>query len=231
VGLYQTRSARREKQQIRQFSVCFGIRIESGSTRREGVMSFKKRLLAGGGIVLCMFGGWGTGFAGRESAGAVPLETVVDYIHAVLEADRTFYTVHVVERMQRRGVIESSEKWRSERALPLPAQFFQESSNLAAMTGTKVRYRLISLYPINKLSGPQTEFEQKALEAVMAHPDQPYKGFVTEGGTRYFQAVYADHAVSPICVSCHNGDPRSPKRDYKLNDVLGGVLISIPATE
>lgn len=29
----------------------------------------------------------------------------------------------------------------------------------------------------------------------------------------------------------HNADPRSPKRDYKLNDVLGAVLISIPMPE
>ncbi len=133
--------------------------------------------------------------------------------------------------MQRRGVITSSEKWRSESALPLPAQFFQESSNLAALTGSNVRYRLIGLTPINKQNGPRTEFERKALEAVMAHPEQPYKGQVSEGGTRYFQAVYADHAVSPSCVNCHNVDPRSAKHDYKLNDVLGGVLISIPVSE
>jgi hypothetical protein len=181
--------------------------------------------------VLCVLGGWGTSQAGKESAGSVPLETVVDYIHSVLVADRTFYTVHVVERMQRRDVITSSEKWRSESALPLPAQFFQESSNLAALTGSKVRYRLISLNPINKQNGPRTEFEQKALEAVMAHPEQPYKDLVKEGDARYYQAVYADLAVSPGCVACHNTDPRSAKRDYKLNDVLGGVLISIPVSE
>lgn len=194
-------------------------------------MSSRKRLLGGLGVTLCVLVVAGCGFAGKESAGAVPPETVVDYIHSVLEADRTFYTVHVVERMQRRGVIESSEKWRSESTLPLPAQFFQESSNLAGLTGTKVRYRLISLNPINKQSAPRTEFERTALEAVTAHPEQPYKGQVMEGGTRYFQGVYADLAVSPICVSCHNADPRSPKRDYKVNDVLGGVLISIPVIE
>jgi hypothetical protein len=190
------------------------------------------KLVAGGmSIALCLLTSWGTGQAAKESGGSVPLETVVDYIYSVLAADRTFYTVHVVERMQRRGVIESSEKWRSENSLPLPAQFFQESSSLAELTGSKVRYRLISLNPINKQSGPRTEFEQKALEAVMAHPEQPYKGFVIERGVRYYQAVYADQAVSARCVDCHNADPRSAKRDYKINDVLGGVLISIPAPE
>ncbi len=194
-------------------------------------MSIRKWLVGGLSVTLCVLGSWGTGNAGKESAGSVPLETVADYLYSVLAADRTFYTVHVVERMQRRGMIESSENWRSGSALPLPAQFIQESSSLAELTGSKVRYRLISPNPINKQSSPRTEFEQKALEAVMAHPDQPYKGFVRERGSRSFQAVYADQAVSPSCVTCHNADPRSAKHDYKLNDVLGGVLISIPAPE
>ena len=194
-------------------------------------MSSGKRIAGGMSIALCLLASWGTGNAGKESANSVPLETVADYIYSVLAADRTFYTVHVVERMQRKGMIEASENWRLESALPLPAQFFQESASLAELTGSKVRYRLISLNPINKQSSPRTEFEQKALEAVMAHPEQPYKGFVREGGGRYFQAVYADPAVSPSCVTCHNADPRGAKHDYKLNDVLGGVLISIPASE
>lgn len=191
-------------------------------------MPLRKALAGLFGLMLCLLMGWGTGLAGKESA-MVPAETVVDYIYAVLASDRTFYTVHVVEGMQRRGVIESSEHWRSEKTLPLPAQFVQESSRLAALTGVKVQYRLISLHPINKLSGPTNEFEKKALEAIMADPNRPYKGFVTEGGERRFQALYADHAVSPVCVTCHNAHPQSLKRDYKLNDVLGAVLISIPA--
>ena len=194
-------------------------------------MSARKWLVGGLGVALCLLGSWETGNAGKESAGSVPLETVVDYIHSVLEADRTFYTVHVVERMQRRGAINSSERWRSESALPLPAQFFQESSSLAELTGSKVRYRLISLNPINAQNAPRTEFERKALEAITARPERPYKGLVREGGGRYFQAVYADHAVSPSCVTCHNADSRSAKHDYKLNEVLGGVLISIPVSE
>jgi hypothetical protein len=111
-----------------------------------------------------------------------------------MEANRTFYTVHVVERMQRRGVIESSEKWRELSALPLPAQFFQEASSLATLTGSAVRYRLISLNPINKQNGPHGEFERKALEAVMAHPEQPYKGV----GDRGRRAILS----GPVCGSC-----------------------------
>jgi hypothetical protein len=169
-------------------------------------MSAGKWFVGRSSVVLWVLEGWGTGHAGKESAGSVQLETVVDYIHSVLEAEQTFYPVHVVERMQRRGLIDSSEKWRSESALPLPAQFFQESS-LAELTGGKVQYRLISLNQINQLSTPQTEFQRKALEEATAHSEQPDKGLVTEGGGRYFQAVYADHAVSASCVGCHNAAP------------------------
>lgn len=192
-------------------------------------MPLRKALVGLLSALLCLFVAWGSGLAGKESA-AVPVETVVDYIYAVLSSDRTFYTVHVVERMQQRGVIDSSERWRSESALPLPAQFVQESSSLAALSGVKVRYRLISLHPINKLSGPANEFEKKGMDAIMAGLDRPYKGFVTERGERRFEALYADRAVSPVCVTCHNAHPRSPKRDYKLNDVLGAVSISIPVS-
>jgi hypothetical protein len=33
----------------------------------------------------------------------IPPETVADYLHSVIEADRTFYTIHVVERLQKTG--------------------------------------------------------------------------------------------------------------------------------
>ena len=94
-------------------------------------MSITQKLAGGLVVAVALLGGWGPSFAGAPSAGSVPVEAVMDYLHSVLEANRTFYTVHVVERMQRRGVIESSEKWRELSALPLPAQFFQEASSLS----------------------------------------------------------------------------------------------------
>ena len=48
------------------------------------------------------------------------------------------------------------------------------------------------------------------------------------GGKKYFTAVYADTAVAQACVSCHNGHKDSPRKDFKLGDVMGGVVIRIP---
>lgn len=163
-----------------------------------------------------------------ESHITIPLETVADYLHSVIEADRTFYTVHVVERLQKKGKMAASENWRTANTLPLPAQFLKESNELATLTGTKVRYRLIGLWPINPQNAPVTDFERQGLEDVQKNPEQRHSGMITIGEERYFQAIYADKAVSKACIGCHNAHPNSPKRDFKMNDVMGGIVIDIP---
>lgn len=156
-------------------------------------------------------------------------ETVTDYIHAVIEADRTFYTIHVVERQQMGGGAVAAENWRAKKnLLPLPAQFLMESSDLATKTGTRVRYRLISLWPINPHNGPYSELEKQGLEAVRQHPERSATGTVKVGNQTYFQAIYADRAVSQACVACHNAHPGSAKKDFKMNDVMGALVIEIP---
>ncbi|MCC6139712.1 MAG: DUF3365 domain-containing protein [Nitrospira sp.] len=165
--------------------------------------------------------------AGEQTG--IPPETVANYLHAVIEADRTFYTIHVVERLQKGGGAAAAEDWRSTKnTLPLPAQFLIESSTLSAMTGTAVRYRLISLWPINPLNGPRNAAEKAGLESLRTHPDQVVTGTVTQGNETYFQAIYADRAVSPSCVECHNTHSQSAKKDFTLNEAIGGLVIEIP---
>jgi hypothetical protein len=158
----------------------------------------------------------------------IPVQTVADYIHAVIEADRTFYSLQIVERLQREGVAQASEHWRVSKTLPLPAQFLKESSDLAMLTGTRFRYRLIGQWPINPENGPVTDFEKAGLEQVKTNPERPYTGVVLIEDRRAFQAIYADRAVSRTCVKCHNAHPQSPRKDFKLDDVMGGVEITIP---
>jgi len=66
------------------------------------------------------------------------------------------------------------------------------------------------------------------LETLMRQSDRPVTGIVASGKKHYFQAVYPDRAVSNACITCHNQHPLSPKRDFKLNDVMGGIAITIP---
>ena len=174
--------------------------------------------------LLLMAAGSGAG----EQRG-IPPETVADYLHSVIEADRTFYTIHVVERLEKAGGTKAAENWRSKKdVLPLPAQFLIESSELASTTGAKIRYRLISLWPINRTNAPDSPSEKRGLETLREHPERAVTGTVKRGDRSYFQAIYADRAVSQSCVTCHNGHPSSQKKDFAMHDVMGGLVIEIP---
>jgi len=185
-------------------------------------------------VLILVFGLGVAGFVGpssattEETAVSLPIEMVADYVHAVIEADREVYTKHVVERLQVKGVIVASENWEEKNTLPLPAQFLMESGRVMARKGIGVQYRLISLWPINNRNVARSELEKEGLGTILTHPNKPYTGYVKVGTARYFQAVYPDLAVTQACIGCHNAHPDSPKRDFKINDVMGAMVISIP---
>jgi len=164
----------------------------------------------------------------RQPIPGIPADVVVSYLHSIIKADRTIYSTFIVNRLHEKGIVSADEAWEQKNALPLPAQFLQQSGRLVAENGTGIRFRLISLWPIYERNGPVTDFERAGLKAVAKHPDQPYEGVVRSGKLSYFQAIYADEAVTKACVDCHNKHPLSPKRNFKLNDVMGGIVITLP---
>ncbi|MGC3975415.1 MAG: DUF3365 domain-containing protein [Nitrospira sp.] len=91
-----------------------------------------------------------------------------------------------------------------------------------------MQYRLISLWPINKHNVAGNELEKAGLGTILTQPSRPYTGFMKIGESKYFQAVYADLAATQACIGCHNAHPDSPKRDFKINDVMGAIVITIP---
>jgi hypothetical protein len=153
---------------------------------------------------------------------------VADYIHAVIAADRALYTTHVVERMQEHRIVISAEAWKQRKALPLPAQMLLMGGRVVEMGGSGLRYRLASLWPIYEENGPSTNFEEAGLKVVAENPDEVYSGVIMRGDQRFFKAIYADRAVSKACVDCHNGHLLTSKSDFKLGDVMGGIIISFP---
>lgn len=175
-------------------------------------------------MVLVMLGN--VAYAG-ETPG-VPPEVVAEYIHALVQANRTLYTTHVVERLQELGITVPSEHWKTEGTLPLPAQMLLMTGWEVEGQGTGLRIRLVSRWPINHTNSPADEFERAGLEQVGKTPHKPYTGIITQGNKRVFKALYPDRAVSTVCIDCHNHHESSAKRNYKLNDVMGGVVVSFP---
>lgn len=161
----------------------------------------------------------------------IPPQRVADFVHDIVEADRTMYSTYIVERLQKKNILRATENWEHQDALPLPAQLLQRAGKMVAEKGRGIRYRLVSMWPIYERNGPATEFEREGLLAVRDNPDQPFTGIIKSGKLRYYQAIYPDKAVTEACVICHNTHPLSPKRDFQLNDVMGGIVITIPLND
>jgi hypothetical protein len=200
------------------------------------------------GLLVCTLAACGEEKAEAKSeptpppAGLQP-QQVADMLHAVMEADRTVYTRQVVNRLIKEQKLQimnpetkaaepfgASEQWKTEHGkLPLPAQMFRMGAE--AVSGKKVgfTYALLSPWPINKQNKPKTPIEVKGLDEIVKNEgDKPFYGTEELGGTKYFTAVYADVGVASACIDCHNEHKDSPRRDFELDDVMGGVVIRIP---
>src|SRR5262245_2832856 len=82
-----------------------------------------------------------------ETAG-IPPELVAEYIHAVVQADRTIYSTHVVDRLQDLKIPVAVEEWKARGTVPLPAQMLQMAGQEIQGLGLGLRIRLASLGPI-----------------------------------------------------------------------------------
>lgn len=179
------------------------------------------RALAAGAVMAAATAG------GVAAADGVSYQELADALHTVMESDRTVYTRTVVNRLQNEEkVIKASEHWKDDKALPLPAQMFRFGAEMAAEKQKKFTYSLLSEWPVNKQNAPRTPVETEGLKAV-ASAKKPFYKEETIGGRKYFTAVYPDVAVSPACVSCHNEHKDSPRTNFKLGDVMGGVVLRI----
>jgi len=161
-------------------------------------------------------------------------KAMADALHLVMDSDRSVYTKKIVNRLvKKEKVIKASEHFEDDKALVLPAQMFRFGSELAMKRAEKLpdvdfSYTLQSLWPINKQNAPKTKAEKDGLKYVAANKGKNFYTTETLGGQKYFTAVYADTGVAPVCVSCHNKHPDTPKKDFKIGDVMGGVVIRIP---
>ena len=164
----------------------------------------------------------------------VTMKSMADALHLVMDSDRTVYTRTIVNRLAaKEKVIKASEHFEDDQALALPAQMFRFGSEMVAERAeanpdVNFSYSLQSIWPVNKQNAPKTDAEKEGLEYIAANKGENYYTEEELGGQKYFTAVYPDIAVAPVCVTCHNDHADSPKRDFKMGDVMGGVVIRIP---
>lgn len=156
-------------------------------------------------------------------------QQMTDWLHLVMSSDRTVYTRLIVNRLQNKEkVIKASEHFEDDKALVLPAQMFRFGAEMVGEKTDDFSYSLLSEWPINAQNAPRTEVEKAGLAYISANKGKNYYATEELGGKNYFTAVYADPAVAPACVSCHNNHKDTPRTDFKMGDVMGGVVIRVP---
>lgn len=169
----------------------------------------------------------------QEEAKSVGIEPSkhTDALFAVMKADRTNYTKLIIKRLgpAGSGSIAPKEHWEDlDNGAPLPAQMFRAGAEAVAEMTDDFTYSLQSKWPINKQNAPRTAMEKEGLEYIAANPGKNFYGTETLGGKDYFTAVYPDVAVATPCVTCHNEHKDSPRTDFKIGEVMGGVVIRVP---
>ena len=161
----------------------------------------------------------------RDGQG-LSIDDVLKLCEAENDVVQAFWTREIVGPGLEVGLAFAAD-WREPgvEAGPLPAGFLQGTSeNLA---GTPVRIGLYqgSDFPIraeNRFKGVELAAFQRI--KALAEPQ-----FFFASDTRRYTAMFPSVAVAEPCVSCHNGDQDSPKRNWKLGEVMGATTWTYPS--
>jgi hypothetical protein len=155
----------------------------------------------------------------------MPIEKVFRILAGENDIVRALWTADIVGAGMKAG-LKFDEKWREPgvAAGPLPALFLRESATALHKTRVPLGLFLGSDYPIaqsNLFTGVQAAHFERV--RATGHPE-----FFHAADIGRYTAMFADLAVAPGCVSCHNEHANSPKTDWKLKDIMGATTWSYP---
>ena len=141
----------------------------------------------------------------------------------MLDEMNAFYS-QLVDRLDGRVVPITDAYLKVHGALPLPATFTIDAAERISKAGSGMQVRLYSRYPWRPNGGPKDEFEKTAISVLEANPTAPYHEFTEIEGRR--SLLYATaRRMEESCVKCHNQSDRSPKKDWKVGQVVGVLKI------
>ncbi len=141
----------------------------------------------------------------------------------VVSSIRDYYADTIVASVQRNphNVVVTAHFEGHPGAIPIPATFSLALGGVISRDQRDVRYRFLSNLPFKGRAPHHLDhFERAALRAFATHPamtmtSSSWHGLTTE--VRYATPI----VMAASCVACHNADPNSPKRDWKVGEVGG----------
>lgn len=161
----------------------------------------------------------------RKPGVQLPIDFVLHLANEENKIVRKLYTKEIVQAGKKIG-IKFQEEWQEKSVVAgmLPAQFLRETAMYLEKSPVRLGLYLGSDYPVN---------EANLIEGLQAIEFEKLKEtredvFFNMPEEEMFVFMSPDIATVKVCVSCHNKHPRSPKSDWKMDDVMGATTWLYP---
>jgi hypothetical protein len=155
----------------------------------------------------------------------IPIRAAFELLNQENARVRALYAQDIVGAGQKSGLV-FDEQWeeRGHHSGPLPALFLRSVAEILEERNSPLRLFLTSDEPINRSNMVQGGHLDQFRE--MREKRAPI--FSVARDVQLQTAMFPDVAAAPACVDCHNRHPSSPKRDWRLGDVMGSVTWTHP---
>ncbi|MGH7165407.1 MAG: diguanylate cyclase [Nitrospiraceae bacterium] len=169
-------------------------------------------------------------FPGRQHAQfldeqvALTAKTILSQVRA----EREYYATKVIPRLTRLNAKSKADTRKGPSATPLAATVLREIADMAAHAPSSYPVRLVSPWPINKRHAIQDSFQEEGFRSFTPKTDGLFSRQDTVAGVTVMRFLAPDRAVAQSCVDCHNQHPDSPRHNFRLNDIMGAIEVSIP---
>lgn len=115
--------------------------------------------------------------------------------------------------------------------LPSPAPYLIDVGNYISQGSSGMKVQLYGLHPWQPRP-ERDDFQKTALAALMlraelGEQDLSYSEFPLESGQRWLRYAKGQ-LMKESCVKCHNESEKSPKRDWKVGDLVGALEVTRP---
>lgn len=161
----------------------------------------------------------------------------------MLEDINDYYSESVIGPLDRERVPVTHQYATTENSVPLPFTFMIDAGKRITENESGMEVKIYSEFPWRNDGGCRNEFELRASQALSCRDfeEEQSEGrrFVDELGERsYYEFGQVEgepvlryaraQIMKQSCVQCHNDDVMSPRRDWKVGEVGGVLLITRP---
>lgn len=146
-----------------------------------------------------------------------------------LTAFRNTYSSEVVGRLDpAAGTIVSHDYRSTKHAIPLPATLSIELAEELSTLSEGSEFRMVSEYPFPwRTDRGLSDFEKDALQQFVDGRTEDVSLVIDDNGVDTLAFARAV-TMAESCVACHNNHPQSPRIDWKIGDVRGIQVVTVP---